>query len=115
MHELAIANSVLDAVQKEAQLRSGMRIAKVGLRVGDLAGVDQDALSFCLEVEVKHSALEPTIFEIERCPQRRQCSQCDNTFTVVNYDPLCPNCGGSNSTFLSGDELELAYQDEEDI
>src|SRR5512140_3574236 len=46
MHELSIASSVLEAVTKEAERRPNSRIVKVGLRIGELAGVDCDALSF---------------------------------------------------------------------
>ena len=42
MHEFGIANSGLDA-RTEAQLRPSMRLTKIVVRVGDLAGVDPDA------------------------------------------------------------------------
>jgi hydrogenase nickel incorporation protein HypA/HybF len=61
MHEFAIANSVLDAVRTEARLRPGMRVAKIGVRIGDLAGLDPDALSFCFEALVRKRTLSPSL------------------------------------------------------
>ena len=49
MHELGIANSVLEAVQAETARRPGAVAVKVGVRVGRLAGVDPDALAFGFE------------------------------------------------------------------
>ncbi len=65
MHELGIAESILDAVRKEAVVNSPARPVKVGVRVGALAGIDPDSLSFCFEVLVKGSDLEPLALAIE--------------------------------------------------
>ena len=46
MHELGIANSILDGVAKEIERRPGSRPTRVGVRIGELAGVDPDALRF---------------------------------------------------------------------
>jgi hydrogenase nickel incorporation protein HypA/HybF len=115
MHEFAIASSVLDAVRTEARLRPGMRVSKIGVRIGDLAGLDPDALSFCFEALTKETDLQSVILEIERRPRRQRCSRCANEFTVVNYETSCPDCGEKLTVFLSGDELELAYLEMEDV
>jgi hydrogenase nickel incorporation protein HypA/HybF len=115
MHEFAIANSVLEAVRAEARLRPGMRVAKIGVRVGDLAGLDPDALSFCFEALVKETDLDSVVLEIERRPQRHRCSRCDNEFVVVDYETACPACGESFTVFISGSELELAYLEMEEL
>jgi hydrogenase nickel incorporation protein HypA/HybF len=115
MHEFAIASSVLDAVRTEVRLRPGMRVSKIGVRIGDLAGLDPDALSFCFEALTKETDLESVVLEIERKPQRHRCSRCANEFVVVNYETSCPDCGEESTAFLSGDELELAFLEMEDI
>ncbi len=115
MHEFAIASSVLDAVRTEAQLRPGMRVSKIGVRIGELAGLDPDALSFCFEALTKETDLETVVLEIERKPRRQRCSRCANEFVVVNYETSCPECGEVLTVFLGGDELELAYLELEDV
>ena len=45
MHEMGIANSVLEAVRAERLRFPASHISKVGVRIGELAGVDPDALS----------------------------------------------------------------------
>jgi hydrogenase nickel incorporation protein HypA/HybF len=114
MHEMAIALSVLDSLEKEARRFPDGRIAKVGLRIGELAGVDRDALSFCLEAAVRGTAWAPVEFEIEAVPRRHRCRNCGQDFTVRDYDMACPQCGNAETEFAGGDELELAYLEVED-
>jgi hypothetical protein len=49
MHEMGIASSILEAAWTEARLYSGQRPAKVGVVVGEYAGVDTESLRFCFE------------------------------------------------------------------
>ncbi len=65
MHELGIANSVIEAVRAEAARRPGGRVTKVGLRIGGMAGVDRESLSFCFEVLVRDTDLASATLAIE--------------------------------------------------
>ena len=65
MHEMGIANSILEAVHKELHLYPEHRAVRVGVRIGELAGVDPDSLKFCFEALVKGTELEPLELEIE--------------------------------------------------
>ena len=67
MHEMGIASSVLEAVDKELQRYPGQRAAKVGLRIGEFAGVDPESLRFCFEIAAKTSDLTPLELEIDWC------------------------------------------------
>ncbi len=49
MHELGIAESVLEAVRRESARYPGSRPTRVGLRIGPMAGIDSASLSFCFE------------------------------------------------------------------
>jgi len=114
MHELSIADAILEAVRKEAERRPGARVIKVGVRIGELAGVDPEALSFGFEALVRGTELEPLALHIESRPRRQRCPQCDSTFDVINDRLACPACGTSETVFVGGDELELAYLEVEE-
>jgi hydrogenase nickel incorporation protein HypA/HybF len=109
MHELSIAQSVLEAVRAEAGRRPGARVCKVGLRVGELAGLDPEALRFGFEVLVRETDLEGLQLEIEHCPRRQHCSQCGHEFVPRDYEIACPGCGAARTECIGGDELEVAY------
>ena len=46
MHELSIADAILDAVRQEVAKHDGVRATKVCVRIGALSGVEPEALSF---------------------------------------------------------------------
>jgi len=68
MHEMGIASSILEAVSKEARLYPGQRAAKVGVLIGEYAGVDTESLRFCFEVSTKGDEAAPLDLDISWCP-----------------------------------------------
>jgi len=65
MHELSIAQSILKTVLAESAARQPARATKVGLRIGVMAGIDPQSLTFCFEALVKGTSLEPLELAIE--------------------------------------------------
>lgn len=109
MHEMGIANSVLDAIRTETLRFPDGHICKVGVRIGELAGVNPDAMNFCFEALVRGTELEPLALEIEYCPRRYQCRRCCQSYAAARDQSACPECGMTDLQFIGGDELELAY------
>src|SRR6266498_1614489 len=114
MHELGIANSVLEAVRAEAALRPGAVPVKIAVRVGELAGIDPDALAFSFEALTAGTEWQGLQMEIENRPREHRCAGCGTTFRVVDYNFVCPSCGGSRTECIGGDELELMYLEMEE-
>jgi len=114
MHELGIANAVLEAVKAEAARHGGANPVKVGVRVGELSGIDPDALRFSFEAIVHGTELQNLQLDIELCPRRHGCSDCGGTFVVRDYDARCPGCHSAATECVGGSELELAYVEVDD-
>ncbi|HTP89833.1 MAG TPA: hydrogenase maturation nickel metallochaperone HypA [Bryobacteraceae bacterium] len=66
MHELSIVHSLIEAVQKEMTLRPSARLKKVGLRIGEFAGIDDSSLRFCFDVLVRDTEFRAASLDIER-------------------------------------------------
>ena len=109
MHEMGIANSILTGVAMELQRRPGTRAVKVGVRIGELAGVDPDALSFAFEALTLDTDFAGLVLDVEYVASRGRCRECSREFEVRNYELLCPACGSLNTERISGDELEFTY------
>ena len=109
MHELSIAGSLLEAIQAESLRHAGARVRRAGLRIGELSGVDPEALRFCFECLVKDSPFEPLPLEIQFCPRQQTCQACGCAFPVVDYNTACPSCGKDSTECTGGTELELIY------
>jgi hydrogenase nickel incorporation protein HypA/HybF len=114
MHEMGIASSVLDAVRAESRRFPEGHVHKVGLRIGELAGVDPESVRFCFDALVRGSDLEPLALEIEYRSRRHVCAACGQSFAAANENSACPACGSADASFSGGDELEIAYLEVED-
>jgi hydrogenase nickel incorporation protein HypA/HybF len=114
MHEMGIANSVLEAVRTEMGLHPGTYPCKVGVRIGEMAAIDQEALRFCFEAIILETDLASLELGIEFCPRRHRCQSCGHEFHVRDYDSRCPLCATFETTCIGGDELELAYLEVEE-
>lgn len=109
MHEIGIAESILDAVKAETRQRPGWVPRKVAVRIGELAAVDPDALRFGFEALTRETELKSLGLEIEVGPRRHLCSPCNLEYQVVEFDLRCPQCGQESATCVGGDELKIAY------
>ncbi len=114
MHELGIAEATLIAVQKEAARFPGARVTRIGMRIGELAGIDAAALQFAFEAILRGTDLDPLRVEIEQCPRKQKCLDCEQDFVVRDYDLQCPYCHSSRSDMVGGDELDLAFVEVEE-
>ncbi|HMK20914.1 MAG TPA: hydrogenase/urease maturation nickel metallochaperone HypA, partial [Terriglobales bacterium] len=47
--------------------------------------------------------------EIEWCPRRHRCWNCDRVFVVANHDCRCPGCQSPDTLCIGGDELDLSF------
>ena len=110
MHELSIVSSVLDQLEElKKQQPEGTRFSKVGLRVGELAGVDVDCLRFGFECVVKDTDWEHLALEIEEVQRRQRCPGCNEEFRAENWATECPKCGEAATITIAGEELQIAY------
>ena len=113
MHEVGIATSVLEAGHREIERRPGSRLIGIGVRIGVLSGVDVDALRFAFECITAESVDEKVILTTESCPRVNRCDDCGHEFQSSQRTPFsdepCPRCQSGHTSFVSGDQLDIAF------
>ena len=109
MHEIGIAASVVDAVRSELSQRPGARAIAVGLRIGELSGVEPNSLTFGFESLVIGTDLASLRLEIYLRARMQHCLDCNARFRAERFTLECPQCGSVRSRCVSGDELEIAW------
>lgn len=114
MHEIGIANSIIEASQAEAARRAGSKLIRVGIRIGALSGVNRDALSFAFTALTQGTDLDEVGFEIEYCSRRDRCLCCGHEFESEIYSNPCPVCAAQETVLVGGNELDLAYVEVEE-
>ena len=108
MHEMAIAEGILKIAREQADREGSGRITKIGLLIGEMAGVEEDALRFCFSSLVRGTLAEGAELSIKRVPLVGQCGACGLEQPIENYNFICPKCGDGLAV-VSGRELRVEY------
>jgi hydrogenase nickel incorporation protein HypA/HybF len=114
MHELSIASSIVERAQAVSAENGHARVVSVGLRIGDVSGIEPDALTFGFEALCKDTPLAGAKLEIERCKRTQRCAGCGTEFFPVDLVVVCPVCRSSDSVCIAGKELDILYFELED-
>lgn len=101
MHEMAIAESVVEEVARRTE---GARVTEVHLEIGRLSGVVPDALRFCFDLAAERTALEGCALLIDEPAGDAECRTCGRQFLLDKPFPLC-SCGSSEVAVTGGDQL----------
>lgn len=108
MHELSIAQSIIEVVETRALECNATHVKNVRLRVGEACGIVKDSLTFCFEMI---ASLDPTLANaqliIDNVPHRARCGHCAQEFPVIDFVARCPTCETFSAEIISGNELQV--------
>ena len=102
MHELAIAESVVQIASRHA---AGRRVTKVYLKVGHLRQVVPSALAFGFELVAQGTQVEGAELAVEEVPVTGKCRECGAESQPAGFPLLCGACGSFDLQVLEGEEL----------
>jgi hydrogenase nickel incorporation protein HypA/HybF len=108
VHELAIAQSIIDAVTTRATECHATRVKGVRLCIGEASGIVIDSLTFSFAAL---ASLDPLLagaqLFIDVVPHRARCRCCAGEFAVTNFVAQCPVCATWDTEVISGTELQI--------
>ncbi len=107
MHEMSIAEGIIDIVEKTAKAQGINKIESVRIRVGELAGVDIPSLEFAWDSVTRGGPAEGSRLDIERPEGKAWCMACSKDVPIKKYGDPCPNCGGFQLMPTGGDEMKV--------
>ena len=102
MHELSIAESIVDVAERHA---AGRRVYAVDVKVGHLRQVVPSALEFAFELTAKGTCLDGAELRIEEVPAAGRCRACATTSVLERFPLTCAACGGLDVEVTAGEEL----------
>jgi hydrogenase nickel incorporation protein HypA/HybF len=108
MHELSIAQNIVEIVQKHIPKKEWERVAAVRLKIGMVAGIVPDSLEFSFQAITAETPLRCAHLEIELIPFRVKCNECGATTENEIGFAVCGECGNANTEILSGSELDIS-------
>ena len=113
MHEMALAEGIVDVALDAAKANGGGKVLEVGLKIGDMTGVEIEALNTAFHILTRETLLKDAALKIERMPLVVRCDACDEEREQSVYNFFCKKCGGVLK-LVSGRELQVAYINMED-
>lgn len=108
VHELSIAQSVLDIVDQNLPKDRPVRVRAVRLRIGAMGGVVTDSLEFCFSAITRGTRLEGVPLEIEHVPLVVHCRSCGKDSVIEQTLFACPACEAADLHMVSGNEMHVS-------
>lgn len=108
MHEMAIAEGILDIALSHARANEAQRIERIHLLLGELSGVETEALTLAFSSLVRGTIAEQAALTWTCVPLSGRCHDCGKERALRPQDCLCPDCGGGME-FTHGREMRVDY------
>lgn len=109
MHEVSIAQGMLDLAIDYCEKNGHKVIDSITVKIGKAAGVVPDSLEFAFETLKTGTIAENAVLTIEEIPVSGVCNSCGKHFTVEEtYVIQCPLCGSMSFKVETGRELNIA-------
>lgn len=108
MHELSIAWEIARIADESACRVGANRVVRVDVSVGELSGVDPDALSFAWEAARSGwPRCQGALLVLQRVPLRVYCPHCGLEGSPRSHSVACASCGSLVTRVVAGEELDV--------
>ena len=94
MHEVSIAEGILSAVESTLVNEPDAKVSSVTVNIGELAGVESQALLFAWDSVVRGTLAEGAKLVIEQVAGEAWCMKCAKNVPLHRHGDPCTQCGG---------------------
>lgn len=117
MHELSVAQALVDEVGRLVASHGARRATRLRLRVGPLAGVVPALLATAFPLAAADGVAADAALEFSEAPIRVRCRVCGGESEAEPNNLRCRACGAWQTQVISGDEmilesLELSFEED---
>jgi hydrogenase nickel incorporation protein HypA/HybF len=107
MHELSLAESLLQVIEDVAREQQFSRVKTVWLEIGKLACVEQESLRFFFDAVKADSVAQKAKLEIIGIAGKARCENCHQNCGIETYYTACPYCGQYALKVTQGEEMRI--------
>ena len=111
MHEVSIAQSLLDVVMRSLDERGCRRVTRIAVKVGRLSAVVPESLDFAFRAAARGTPAETAELAIEEVDGAARCRSCGADFETDSFFVICERCGSGDVEVSGGDDLTLESMD----
>lgn len=105
MHELGLAQDVLEKIREEAKAKGWSKVAYARAKIGETLITDPLEFEEIFSTISSGSVAEGMKLDLEVLPLKASCSDCKKGFNPKALRLDCPHCGSTNISIHSGKEL----------
>lgn len=107
MHELSLAENVLQIIEETAIEQNFSRVRRVVLEIGKLSAVEPDAMRFCFAAVTRGTLADGADLQIVETPGAGRCLACGVGITMSEQYGLCPACGSPRLQITTGNLMRV--------
>jgi hydrogenase nickel incorporation protein HypA/HybF len=111
MHEISIAQNIIEIAQASARAQNAVSIQLIKIRLGDFTNIVREALEFAFEIAREGTMAEHAELDCEIVHMEFQCVVCKAaTEPSPGCSFICIHCGFPLK-LVAGEELQIDYVD----
>ena len=107
MHEMSLAEGIVQIVEKTARDHNAIRVRSVVLELGALSHVEQDALRFCFDAVTRGTVADGAVLQIDTPAGRAWCMPCGDSVALARLGDACPKCGSYQLQVTDGEQMKV--------
>jgi hydrogenase nickel incorporation protein HypA/HybF len=107
MHEMALAEGMLEIVEDAARKNGAAHVASVRLELGALSHVEEQALRFCFDAVTRGGPAAGARLEIVTAPGLAWCMPCSARVPLAALGNACPQCGSYQLEIVQGADMRV--------
>ncbi len=107
MHEMALAEGILQIVEATAQANEAQAVRAVWLELGALSHVELEALRFSFDAVKRGTVADDARLEVVTTPGRAWCMPCGEAVDLARLGDACPLCGSYQLQVTQGEEMRI--------
>jgi hydrogenase nickel incorporation protein HypA/HybF len=107
MHELSVTESILEIALRHAKTAQAKKIDDIYLVIGQLSSIIDDSVQFYWEFVSKDTPAQGAQLHFRRIPAEFRCTECGQTYPLIQGELGCPSCGSANVKVSAGEEFYL--------
>jgi len=105
MHELSIAQALVDQLERMAAKEKATRIVRASIKIGTFSGVDPEALKMAFPIATEGTIADGADLAVAVIPAKIVCRSCARESDSTLPFPVCEKCGSSEVECVAGREL----------
>ena len=104
---MSLCEGILQIIEDNAKVQAFKRVKTVWLEIGQLSGVEIEAMRFGFDAVTRNSIADGAKLEIITIPGQAWCMQCEKRVEVTQRFDACPDCGSYQLQVVGGDEMRI--------